>query len=105
MSLIGSNICEHFAEAGDVTPAAAGCVACLAEGQTWHHLRLCLTCGYVGCCNASAGRHATRHFEESGHATIKSFEPREDWGWCFLDSLYIQQVGVGVGKYWDNVSE
>jgi len=65
---------------------ADGCVACLAEGRDdWVHLRLCLTCGFVGCCDSSPRRHATGHFGDTGHPVIRSFEPGERWRWCFVD--------------------
>ncbi len=99
MTTVGKNACEHAAQVQDVTPAAAGCVACLESGQSWHHLRLCLTCGYVGCCDASPGRHATRHFQETAHPMIKSYEPGEDWSWCYVHGAYTQQTEPNTGKY------
>ena len=81
--------CEHLAEAPTfVEPRTHGeCIGCLAEGTTPVHMRLCLTCGYVGCCDSSEGRHATRHHEATGHPTMRSFEPGESWRWCFVDGL------------------
>jgi hypothetical protein len=67
-------------------------VECLATGGEWLHLRLCLTCGHVGCCDDSPNHHATRHFEETGHPVIKSFEPGEDWAWCFVDSIMVDEI-------------
>jgi CPA1 family monovalent cation:H+ antiporter len=79
--------CEHLAQAPSVlipkTPE--GCEECLASGSTWVHLRLCLQCGHVGCCDSSPNRHATKHFESTGHPVIRSFEPGEEWRWCFVD--------------------
>lgn len=67
-------------------PKAMGCVDCLAmEQRSWVHLRLCQTCGHVGCCDNSPGRHATGHFHTSQHPLIRSFEPGEDWWWCYPD--------------------
>lgn len=67
-----------------------GCAGCIAEGRTtWVHLRLCLTCGYVGCCDSSPPRHATRHFDETGHPVMRSFEPGEDWRWCYVDQSLV----------------
>ncbi len=66
-----------------VTPT--GCEECLAEGGDWVHLRLCMDCGHVGCCDSSVGKHATKHYEETGHPVIRSFEPGEAWRWCFID--------------------
>ena len=81
--------CEHLAEApstaGPTTPD--GCEECLAECRSWVHLRLCLTCGHVGCCDSSPGRHATAHHHESGHPVIRSFEAGEAWRWCFVDEV------------------
>ena len=68
-----------------VHPSSLGCQECLASGGTWVHLRLCLSCGHVGCCDSSPGRHATAHFRAIGHPVIRSFEPGEDWAWCYLD--------------------
>ncbi|WP_286955684.1 MULTISPECIES: Na+/H+ antiporter [Arsenicicoccus] len=81
--------CQHLAEAPTfVEPRTHGeCIGCLAEGTTPVHMRLCLTCGYVGCCDSSEGRHATRHHEATGHPTMRSFEPGESWRWCFVDGL------------------
>jgi CPA2 family monovalent cation:H+ antiporter-2 len=77
--------CEHTHLARRVTPATPGCAECLRTGQKWVHLRVCLTCGHVGCCDSSAGRHATAHFKTSGHPIMKTVEPGESWSWCFVD--------------------
>lgn len=66
-----------------VTPSARGCEDCLAIGDHWVHLRLCMTCGHVGCCDSSRNRHATRHFQATGHPVVRSFEPGEAWAWCY----------------------
>ena len=79
--------CKHLALIADVVPSAAGCEDCLAIGSDWVHLRLCLVCGHVGCCDESPNRHATRHFHATGHPVMRSFEPGETWGWCFVDEL------------------
>ena len=83
--------CAHLAELGDAEPAPvtmAGCVGCLAEGrEDWVHLRLCLSCGYVGCCDSSPRKHATAHFHETGHPVMRSFEEGEKWRWCFVDEV------------------
>jgi uncharacterized UBP type Zn finger protein len=69
-------------------PAAVdGCEECLASGDQWLHLRICLACGKVGCCDDSPNRHATRHSEESGHPLIRSLEPGETWCYCFVDEV------------------
>jgi uncharacterized UBP type Zn finger protein len=75
----------------DVAPRTpAGCEECLATGSDWVHLRLCLACGHVGCCDQSPNRHATAHYRHSRHPVMKSFEPGEDWGWCYVDELFIE---------------
>ena len=67
-----------------------GCEECLAIGSEWVHLRLCLGCGHVGCCDNSINRHATKHFQKTKHAIMRSFEPGEDWGWCYVDNLMLE---------------
>ena len=64
-----------------------GCQECLKTGDTWVHLRLCLTCGHVGCCDSSKNKHATRHFHATKHPLIRSIEPGESWLWCYVDDL------------------
>ncbi len=64
-----------------------GCDACLALGDSWHHLRMCLACGNVGCCDQSKNRHASAHFRESGHPVARSFQPGETWRWCYADEV------------------
>ena len=81
--------CEHLDQIRQVTPASQGCAACEASGDNWVHLRLCLVCGHVGCCNESRNRHATGHFHDTGHPIIRSFEPGEDWMWCYVDEELI----------------
>jgi uncharacterized UBP type Zn finger protein len=77
--------CEHVKQIRDVTPSGDGCKECLESGDEWVHLRLCLTCGHVGCCDSSKNKHATKHFEAVKHPIIRSFEPGEDWRWCYAD--------------------
>ena len=79
--------CPHLAGIQQVIPSADGCEDCLRIGGEWLHLRLCLTCGHVGCCDESPNRHATAHFHSSGHPMIRSSEPDETWMWCFVDQL------------------
>jgi len=81
------NACSHLAAIADVVPSADGCEDCLAIGSSWVHLRLCMICGHVGCCDDSPNRHATRHFQATKHPIMRSFEPGETWGWCFVDQL------------------
>ena len=66
---------------------ADGCEECLAQGGRWIHLRLCMDCGHVGCCDSSPGTHATKHFEAVGHPVIRSYEPGESWRWCYVDEV------------------
>jgi uncharacterized UBP type Zn finger protein len=82
--------CEHVAAVRPVEPRAAGCEECLATGSSWVHLRLCLTCGHVGCCDSSPNRHATAHFRAAGHPIVRSFEPGEDWAWCYVDEAFVE---------------
>ena len=82
-------VCTHLELIKDLPPVATGCVECLATGGEWVHLRLCLTCGHVGCCDESKNRHATRHFHAAGHPIIKSLEPGEDWAWCYRDQVML----------------
>jgi uncharacterized UBP type Zn finger protein len=87
-------ICTHLADVRDVTPSADGCQDCLATGGRWVHLRLCMTCGHVGCCDSSPNKHATAHFHGTGHEVIQSFEPGEDWFWCYTDNVAFELDGV-----------
>lgn len=84
--------CDHLAELAtraDPEPQTPGrCQGCRELGETtWAHLRMCLTCGHVGCCDSSPHRHATAHFRESGHPVMRSVEPGESWRWCYVDVL------------------
>jgi hypothetical protein len=83
------NECTHLDEIIEVTPTADGCEDCLKIGDTWVHLRLCMICGHVGCCDNSRNRHATKHFHASEHPILRSFEPGEDWGWCYVDQMFL----------------
>jgi monovalent cation/hydrogen antiporter len=87
LRLVGE--CEHLLQepATAVPRTAEGCGACLAEGTTWVHLRMCTQCGEVGCCDSSERRHARRHFEQTGHPVMRSLEPGEVWRWCFIDEV------------------
>ena len=83
--------CEHVVQARDVKPHTPnGCEECLKTGMRWVHLRLCQECGHVGCCDNSIGKHATKHFHATKHPIMKSFEPGEDWSWCYVDELFIE---------------
>lgn len=78
--------CSHLGEILDVAPSSADtCARCLELGDSWVHLRICLTCGFVGCCDSSKNRHARRHYHETGHPIIQSFERGESWRFCYID--------------------
>ncbi|MGJ6964086.1 ubiquitin carboxyl-terminal hydrolase 14 [Streptosporangium sp. G11] len=80
--------CEHILEAQDPAPRTPeGCEECLATGSRWVHLRKCLSCGHIGCCDSSPNKHATAHFLQTNDPVIVSFEPGEDWRWCYVDSV------------------
>ncbi|BAZ70796.1 MAG: UBP-type zinc finger domain-containing protein [Pelatocladus maniniholoensis HA4357-MV3] len=81
--------CTHLNQIQAVTSISVGCEECLASGDTWVHLRVCLTCGHVGCCNSSKNKHATKHFHNTGHPLVKSFEPGENWIWCYIDKTFV----------------
>jgi len=85
--LRGEAGCPHIEQINDVTPSTQGCEECLQLGDVWVHLRLCLICGHVGCCDNSKNKHATKHYQDTGHPIIQSFEPGEDWRWCYPDQM------------------
>jgi uncharacterized UBP type Zn finger protein len=82
-------VCTHLDQVlvTELPASSDGCEECLAQGGKWVHLRICLRCGHVGCCDDSPGRHATAHHAATGHPIIRSLEPGEDWSWCFEDEL------------------
>ena len=82
--------CQHLNSVPVPEPEARtqGCEECLAIGQEWVHLRKCLDCGHVGCCDQSIGKHATAHAQETGHVCIRSFEPGEEWRYCYADDAF-----------------
>ena len=80
--------CEHVTDIQKVTPSADGCEDCLKTGDWWVHLRLCLHCGHVGCCDSSPNRHATKHFLHTKHPVVKSFEKDEEWAFCYPDDQF-----------------
>jgi uncharacterized UBP type Zn finger protein len=94
--------CEHLEAAArrtqGVTPSDPGCAECLRSGSGWVHLRLCLSCGHVGCCDSSPGKHATAHHRETGHAVIRSFEPDEAWAWCYVDEEAVRSLPAFAGE-------
>jgi hypothetical protein len=82
--------CLHITSIEQVTPGADGCEECLKTGDRWVHLRLCMTCGHVGCCDSSPNKHASKHALMVGHPIVKSFEPGEEWGWCYVDQVFLE---------------
>lgn len=83
------NLCNHLKKAFDRKPnTSEGCEECLKMGDSWVHLRLCLTCGHVGCCDQSKNKHATKHYHSTKHPVIKSFEKGEKWRYCYPDDMF-----------------
>jgi uncharacterized UBP type Zn finger protein len=90
--------CTHLDQIAvtQIPRQVAGCEECLKIGGAWVHLRLCLSCGKVGCCDSSPNRHASRHAADTGHPIIRSLEPGEDWCWCFVDDeAFVVDFGGG----------
>ena len=85
----GGESCSHLDQIQTVNPSAAGCEECLKTGDSWVHLRMCLVCGHVGCCDDSMNTYATKHFHATGHPIMQSVEPGEDWRWCFVDQRMV----------------
>jgi uncharacterized UBP type Zn finger protein len=86
--------CTHLDQTGPVTPTADGCADCLAIGGRWVHLRLCMSCGHVGCCDSSPNKHASAHYASTDHPTIQSYEPGENWWWCYVDQVVFEVPGA-----------
>ena len=85
-------ICTHlgFAKITELPPRILGCEECLKIGSRWVHLRMCLTCGKIGCCDSSPNRHARQHAAEEGHPLVRSAEPGEGWSYCFVDDVMME---------------
>jgi CPA2 family monovalent cation:H+ antiporter-2 len=90
LSVDGGSSCGHLDAIRQVLPSAKGCEDCLRTGDRWVHLRACMSCGHIGCCDSSANRHAARHFEKTSHPVMRSMEPGEGWGWCFVDAIELR---------------
>lgn len=87
--------CAHIDTNRQVEPSGNGCEECLRDGGRWVHLRMCMECGHVGCCNNSPGRHATAHWHANPtHPIVRSFEPGEDWWWCYRDEMAFDVPGA-----------
>jgi uncharacterized UBP type Zn finger protein len=85
--------CSHVGKVDrHVKPKSDGCEECLAMGDSWVHLRLCMSCGHVGCCDDSKNKHATKHFHHTKHPIVRSLEPGERWGWCFADEVAFELI-------------
>ena len=82
--------CHHLEGVAPTPARTQGCEECLKQGTRWVHLRLCLTCGHVRCCDSSPGRHARRNFHQSHHPVMASYEPGEDWAWCYVDEVELR---------------
>jgi uncharacterized UBP type Zn finger protein len=87
-----SSICHDFDEPTSVTASAVGCEDCERTGGRWVHLRICLACGHVGCCDDSPNRHATAHARETAHPVIASFETGEHWGYCYPHDAFVERL-------------
>jgi uncharacterized UBP type Zn finger protein len=81
--------CAHRDQIRDVARSSQGCDACLEMGDRWIHLRMCMTCGHVGCCNDSKNKHASKHFQATGHPIVKPLEEGQDWLWCYADEVML----------------
>jgi uncharacterized UBP type Zn finger protein len=90
-----ADICTHLdqVEVTELPAEIAGCEECLAMGSRWVHLRMCETCGHIGCCDDSPNRHASAHFRATEHPVMRSAEPGEDWSWCFVDQVAFRLAG------------
>ncbi len=86
--------CEHIKLIQNVTPNSQGCEECLKMGDKWVHLRVCMICGHVGCCNSSKNKHATKHYHATGHPIVKSMERGEEWAYCYVDDAFFEKLPV-----------
>jgi uncharacterized UBP type Zn finger protein len=82
--------CEHLDQVKKTSPTTSGCEECMKSGDSWVHLRLCESCGHVGCCDSSQNKHATKHFQATKHPVIKSFQPGENWRYCYIDEQMVE---------------
>jgi uncharacterized UBP type Zn finger protein len=86
--------CGHKDEIRDVKPRSEGCEDCLKTGDAWVHLRMCMSCGHVGCCDSSKNKHATKHFRLTRHTIMRSIEPGEQWAFCYLDEVQMDAADL-----------
>ncbi len=82
--------CTHLDQVRDLKQGTAGCAACLFSGDRWVHLRMCMECGHLGCCDSSKNKHASKHFQETHHPIMRSAEAGETWGWCYVDEVELE---------------
>lgn len=82
--------CSHVDQVDDPSPRTEGCEECMKMGDDWVHLRRCLSCGHVGCCDSSKNKHATKHFRQTQHPIIQAFQSDDDWLWCYVDQLFME---------------
>jgi len=86
--------CKHLNQIKITTTEVQVCEECVKMGDTWVHLRMCMVCGKVGCCDSSKNKHATKHFRETSHPVMRSIEPGEDWIWCYVDEMIAGAVAA-----------
>ena len=86
---LSNRACAHQVTSAAAMPDEATCSGCAQQGETWVKLRMCLTCGAVGCCDSTPGMHARAHYEATGHPLMRSIEPGESWAWCYPDQAYV----------------
>ena len=89
--------CQHAYKIPNANPSGPGCEECMTADGWWMHLRRCVTCGHIGCCDDSPNKHATSHAKESGHPIIQSYEPGEDWLWCYVDERMFELPSMTPG--------
>jgi uncharacterized UBP type Zn finger protein len=91
MNNANNSKCYHISQVNEnIKGNTKGCEECEKIGSDWVHLRLCLSCGHVGCCDSSINKHGTKHYQETDHPVIKSYEPGENWKWCYEDNLFVE---------------
>ena len=87
-----SRVCSHLDNVKFTETRKHGCEECLKTGDSWVHLRLCMECGHVGCCDSSKNKHATKHYHHTQHPLVRSLEPGERWVWCYVDNDIVSEV-------------
>ena len=100
-----AEVCTHLDQIRPVKPKTKGCEECLKMGDSWVHLRLCLSCGHVGCCDSSKNKHATKHFHAVKHPIVRSIEPGEHWMWCYIDEVMFEDDQTALFDAFGNSKE